>query len=476
MQTEPRRGWRDVAQAAQATALSSRQHRITRLAQRNLLWNRIGYTPHAKQREGHDAIARGCRYVMSIAGRRGGKSEFWSTEALTEMAFEPIGRLPWRRVLVAAPESDITDNIFGQVWRWIVDDRVLGYEPLYKSIRERHIEMPWHSRIEGKTTDNPKSLRGPGQVMTIADEYAFGADIFTDYIEAPLIDLGGIAGIATTPNGRNHLYSLYKAWLKLMRQGDPLYHVSHWTSYDNPHLPAGAIAAIEARARASGSYDVFRQEFLAEFTALSGAVYPQFSERKHVGRFEIAKDVPITLGVDWGFRNPAAVEFGQFISGGERLLVFDEVYGSGMTSTELGKEVKRKLIKDWGVDPQNGDKFNIAYCDPSGAQDIEEWNQLGIPSTGETARGGKLNSITDGIVSVRELLAREHGPPGILIHRRCENLIRELPELHYPSEKESKVRSADEKPVKKNDHSPDGLRYMIHGETADPLLDWKDVL
>lgn|GEM_PF-1278212 len=450
---------------------TSREHRRLRLAMRNRLWRKIDYVPHDHQRPVHDAIVRGARFLSTRAGRRSGKSELWATEVLTEMAFSPIGHLPFRYCLIGAPETDITDHIFGYLWRWIVDRRVLNYEPLYKATRERRIEMPWHSKIEGKTTDNPTSLRGPGLVITVADEYAFGEDILDDHLKPPLLDCSGILGLPTTPNGQNHAADTHDLWLELMEDGDPDYFATSWTSYDNPHLPAGAVAKIEQYARRTGNYDVFCEEYLAQVGAMAGAMYPMFDKRRHVGEFEFDRDLaPLTLGVDWGFSNPAAVGFWQFL-GNERALLHDEIYERGLVTEELAD-----LVLEWcaehDVDPQDDEQFNIAYCDPSGPKDIEVFERKGIPAAGKTATGGKLNDVRGGIGRVRNQLSRgaiEGEPeeePAILIHKRCVNHIREIPK--YMVKRTAKREpDPDEKPRKIDDHACDEMRYAVFGELGE---------
>lgn len=441
----------------------SLEHRRHRLMMRNRLWKRIDYAPHNGQRLVHDAIVRGARFISTRCGRRSGKSEMWSTELLTELAFKPIGHLPFRLCLIAAPESDITDNIFSLMWRWVVDQQVLGYAPLNSSARMRYIEMPWHSKIEGKTTKEPTSLRGPGLVMTVADEFAFGDDVLYDHLMPPLIDCAGILGCPTTPNGGNHAHDTHEDWAE-QAETNPEYFTAHWTSYDNPYLPDGEIAKLEQYYRRTGNYDVFAEEYLGIVGALAGAIYPMFDKKRHVREFDLVPGVPITLGTDWGFSNPAAVGFWQIV-GSDRALLYDEIYQSGLTTPELAQRVRAKLT-EMGIDPQNDDQFNINYADPSGAQEIAQFEEAGIPTIGVTSTGAKLNSVQDGIVTVRTLMSREGEPPALMIHPRCENHIREIPKYQV---KRTAKREADpdEKPKKIDDHACDSMRYALYGELGD---------
>lgn len=442
--------------------------RITRLQHRALvranIWRKIDYVPHDGQRRIHRAVDNGAKRIISLAGRRGGKSEGWGTEAVTELAFTPDGHLPLRITNIAGPESDITDNIFGLVWKWVVDEKVLGSAPLHKSTRSRYIEMPWRSRIEGKTTKDPTSLRGQGVVLTIADEYAFGKDVLNEYLLPPLLDCDGILGIPTTPNGYNHLRDLYVDWSGEMEKGDPFYYTTKWTSYDNPYLNGDEIKRTEAAYYRTGNELTFRQEYLAEFESPAGAVYPQFNRDRHVTSVEYISELPVFIGVDWGFNNPASIIFGQFAS--EQVRLFDEIYVRGRTAQQLAQLTIEKLAS-YGIDHRNEDQLEAVYADPSGAEEKQVWRGEDFTIRDYTVNGSKLNDVDAGIVVVRAQLARED-VPGVLIDKdRCPMVIKYLPAYHY-SEK-----ALDDKPVKEDDHMPDAIRYLIYGKLGSTgALDW----
>jgi hypothetical protein len=455
--------------AAVATHIDKRQlAQLTRAYQRKKLWDKIGYDPHPKQRAIHAAIDAGAKRLIDVAGRRGGKSESWATEMLTEMAYGPIGHLPKRLCLIAGPEGDITDRIFGYLWRWIVDERILnGAKPLHMSTRSRYIEMPWHSRVEGKTTEDPRSLRGDGVVMTVADEYAFGEDIVKEHLIPPLADCNGILGLVTTPNGQNHTYSVWLDWLA-QAQHDPFYSAVHWTSYENPHLPAGYIARIENEYRRTGSYDIFRQEYLAEFVALQGAVYPQFSAERHVHAFEPTPGVPLDIGMDWGFDHPFVAEMLQFVSD-DQVLALDEVYLRGLTDGQKVTEVWARL-KHW---QDQGLEIGVGYGDPSSPQAIRAFRESGLPmwEPGDSGERLRINSVLDGISVVRGLLGRED-KPGLLIHPRCEQLIRTLPLYKF----KDSDRTEKDAPVKRDDDPPDALRYACMARLGGTRFDPSDII
>lgn len=441
-------------------------HALVRRIQRLKLGKAIGYRAHASQQRLHDAIDHGARRVMVTAGRRGGKSQFGAIEICAELSFGPVGHLPVRSCLIAAPESDITDNVFGLCWKWIVDEQIFGCAPVAKSARQRYIEMPWRARLEGKTTKDPTSLRGPGRSITVADEFAFGNDVLKDYLIPPLIDCDGLFIAITTPDGDNFAKDYYDDWTARMNgevEGvNPALYCTHtWTSWDNPYLPRHVLEEIKAMYLATGSVEIYEQEILAKFTAMAGAIYPMFSKTRHVSPIEFIPGLPVILGVDFGFTNPACVLFGQ--RQGEQIRVFDEIYQSGLTDQRLAEMVKDRL-NEWGVNIEDDSQYDICYSDPEHASGRAEFDEQGIYTTIGAADGSRINAVKQGIAAVRrQLSVPEPNPPGIVIHPRCSNLIRTLPKYAIsPSNNDRDPR--DDEPKKKEDHAPDSLRYLVFGE------------
>jgi len=438
--------------------------RIKRVVNRNRIWAATGYSPHFKQREVHDAITRGTRYLMIAAGTRGGKTRMLATELLAEMSLDPPENATHRLIQIAAPYAALTDKCFTWVWDAAVNNRILGMGALDRSKVMRYIEMPWHSRIVGNSMDNPDAALGDGVVFSACDEFArFKKGIFERYIERALMDHRGTVVCISTPTGFNHMHAKYEEWLERSKT-DPLYFASRFTSYDNPYLPSGEVDRIRKRLERVGADTIFKQEYLAEFTALTGAVYPQFDRQRHVGAVEFREDCPVTLGVDWGFNNPACVLFAQVV--GTCLHVFDEIYASGLTVKELAEQIIAKLAQ-YGVDARHRQQFDLAYCDPSGAGEREELIQMGIAAIGVTAARGRMLPIDEGILVVRSLLAREDEIGLLIDGNRCPNLIRELGAYHYA---ESPLQH--DKPVKIDDHAPDALRYMCYGLFGGITDDW----
>ena len=443
----------------------SREYFITRRMLQKQIWPIIGYKPHAKQQEVHNAVMRGARFIMSIWGRRAGKSEMVAAEHLIELAFPPFAALPLSLVDIVAPESDITDKIFRYLWHWIIDLKALGHEPTDASKRERYIQLPWRARLEGRTADNPGSLMGDGIVQRASDEsakYKNGQELAIQFLHPPLADTLGRIFDTTTPKGKNDAYTQWQDWDARMRAGDRRYFVSHATSYDNPYVPAGEIDRIREYCEQNGMEVLFNQEYMAEFVSFTGSVYPQFQPVKlgepwHVQAIEPLESISLILGIDWGFRNPFVCLIAQIR--GDKVFILDEIYITGRTDQECAEAV---------LAATKGHHISLGYADPSSPEAIATFVKNGIPMYQPSAKAKtRINNVNDGITAVRQLLGID-AFPSLQISPKCVNLIRELEAYSFSD------RAIDEKPVKDSDHACDALRYMVVGAVgaSDPLPVW----
>ncbi|HSW65402.1 MAG TPA: terminase family protein [Dissulfurispiraceae bacterium] len=421
-----------------------------------------GYIAHPGQQRIHRAYDTGARYVYAVCGGRSGKTRCFSQEIMAEAAFEPDTNATQRLITIAAPEQDLTDKVFAWCWQGLVLDRLLGYEPKRKSDVQRIIEMPWGARIEGKTTKEPQSLLGEGVAFIVIDEDARVKEtVYPQYIERNLMDFRGRVGRITTPLGKgNHAYRDYMDW-STQAINNPEYATVHFTSYDNPNLPPGEVAKWEDSLRRTGNGLLADQEIHAKFVAYQGSVYTDFDLDFHTGLFEPNPDMPVWIGVDWGFTAPAAITLWQ-IHEGDIPYCFDEIYVTQHVATALARLVLERLA-GYGLDKS---KIILAFADPENPGSIEEWIYSGIPTVANT---GPKARVADGIGKVRELFARKDRP-GIYFHRtRCAHTISDLQGYHYPE------NGSEDKPAKEHDHGCDSVRYFAIGAlgpvSLNPLIE-----
>ena len=185
--------------------------------------------------------------------------------------------------------------------------------------------------------------------------------------------------------------------------------------------------------------------------AFEGQIYPDYDEKVHV----VPDMVPPhewmrIISIDHGRTNPTAVLWGA-MDNDDVLWIYREHY-------EAGKDIDyhAKIIKAY-----QGEGSREAYIiDPStGAGKLDDpetignrYRNMGIP----VANGN--NQVQGGIDKVTEYFKKNK----IKICNSCINLKREV--INYQWEQPSASRidlNAPEKPLKKDDHAMDSLRYNI---------------
>jgi hypothetical protein len=206
----------------------------------------VGYKPHEKQWELHNAIRNGAKYLACNEGRQTGKTISAAFEILVELSYRPRGMQRFRGILNVAPLKDITKRAFDYVYSWVVEKKVFACEDAGGSDFLLYLKTPWGSRLDCKTTENPKALRGEGVTLCVMDEDAFmpdAANVMATYIKPILAANDGRVIRISTPNGTdNHWYEDWHTYYELMKT-DPNYFALHCTSYDNPYLPKGFVDA-----------------------------------------------------------------------------------------------------------------------------------------------------------------------------------------------------------------------------------------
>jgi PBSX family phage terminase large subunit len=274
--------------------------------------------------------------------------------------------------------------------------------------------------------------RGLANDFIVCDEVSSYRNFWIGWNEVlspTLIDRKGSAMFISTPKGFNHFYDLYGMELK-----DPNYKSFHFTSFDNPYIPAEEIE----REKLSKPEDTFAQEYMADFRKQQGLVYKEFSRERHV--YDTAPDsfVESFAGIDFGFTNPTAVIHVKRDSD-ENYYVTEEWYKTGRTEEQIAEYVKSC-------------RFNQVYPDPESPSAIEVLNSKGI-NVVEVIKN--KDSIKNGIDRVRQLLKQGK----LRIHKSCVNLISELETYSYPEKRPD--HNEDENPIKEHDHALDALRYAL---------------
>jgi len=181
-------------------------------------------------------------------------------------------------------------------------------------------------------------------------------------------------------------------------------------------------------------------------------VFPEFNRATHTARFEMDRDdrsLEWIAGMDFGFRAPTVILWAVHDPGDNTLRIIDEHARAEMI---LADHIETITKSRWP-------KPRWIGADPAGRQRSD---QTGVSPAQQLRKAGltvrdRPKSIHEGVLAIRARLQPASGPPTLIIHERCEQLIKSLETLHY-----SRDNPHDLTPVKDGpDHAADALRYLV---------------
>ncbi|MFD7716190.1 PBSX family phage terminase large subunit [Streptomyces sp. NPDC059814] len=305
-----------------------------------------------------------------------------------------------------------------------------------------HLVGAADARAEGR-------LRGMTAALAYADEVTLLPAAFFRQLLARLSVPGAKLIGTTNPDSPRH-------WLRTdyLDRADELDLAEfHFQLSDNPSLTEAYVAALAAEF--TGLWR--RRMILGEWVVAEGAIYDAYHEQRHVVD-ELPPMLRHWVGIDYGTSNP----FSALLLGAgddDRLYVVSEWRHDAraahrqMTDAAYSRAVRHWLAEQ-GVEPE------WTFIDPSAASYSTQLWADGHPGVTQA-----VNDVLDGIRSVSVAL-----DSGLLrIHRSCAGLLAELP--NYVWSEEAAARGED-KPVKRDDHSVDALRYVVHSTAHE----WRGLL
>ncbi|MFD9813724.1 PBSX family phage terminase large subunit [Streptomyces sp. NPDC059080] len=308
--------------------------------------------------------------------------------------------------------------------------------------RTVHLIGASDARAEGR-------LRGATAALAYVDEATLVPEAFWTQLLARLSVTGARLLATTNPDSPRH-------WLRvsyLDREAELDLASWHFRLADNPSVSPAYVAALSAE-----YVGLWRRRMIdGAWVVAEGSVYDMFDEAEH-----IVDELPPMrrhwLGVDYGTSNPfSAILLG--LGDDDRLYAVAEWRHDArkahrqMTDAQYSRAV-RAWLAELDVTPA------WTFVDPSAASFLTQLWADGHPGV---ARAD--NSVLDGIRSTATAL-----DSGLLrVHRSCEGLLGELP--GYAWSEEAAARGED-KPLKKDDHSVDALRYVVHSTAHE----WRHLL
>ncbi len=395
------------------------------------LFKLIGYVPHPKQALFHASHAR---YRIPVCGVRWGKSYAAAVEILKELL------KPERRLWIVGPTYDLGEKEFRYVWDFYHRKLKLtslpgsNYKPKQGKMR---ILTPMNSVVEVRSAQHPKHLDGEaldGVCMSEAAKHS--RSVWEFHLRERLTDRKGWAIFPSTPEGYNWFYDM---WDNGQNPNMPKWESWRFPTWTNPYIDAAEIEDC----RSILSDHAFRQQYGAEFTALTGRVYKEFDDEVHVGSYPYNPNWPCWRVIDFGFTNPFACLDIQ-VDPQDRLYVVREYYVRGKIIDDHAEALLRSSIKYEGYGADDEDPEAIERLRRKGIQAVHLHTES-IPSELELVRG--------------QLKIRGDDKPGLFVDRGCKNTIEEFHMYRYPETRDLLVEK--ELPIDKYNHSMDCIRMFV---------------
>lgn len=458
----------------------------------------------------HDRFHQSRNKIQIIGGGFGNGK----TAAACVKALQLVKDYPGCNGLIAmATFAQLNDTIREEVYKWVPDSAVRRWPTTADNtlhlkngskINFRYIKQKGKAAAaDGQTSSN---LLSATYDFAIVDQIENPEITYKDFLDLmgrlrgtteykgndPSMPLTGPRWLILTANPSfnwvfHKLIKPMKHWMDTSEphpdlivdeDGKPLIDLFEAPTYENSHnLPADFIKGLEA------SYTgQFRDRFLGgEWGAFEGLVYPDFDRKTHMIDRNVMMRYLTDLqyrglkpealeGFDFGIASPSCYLYG-FVDYYGRVFILDGFYAPGMTIPQIGDKINSmrlkyypftQLVKSMMADPAI---FKRQVVQGSGRA-ADTISRMLLENHDIQTRAGQ-NDITSGIAKVASYLAMNNiphfdgsGNNGRAIYFASELSFIADEFLSYFWQMSGGFERVD-KPIDRNDHAMDTLKYML---------------
>ena len=238
-----------------------------------------------------------------------------------------------------------------------------------------------------------------------------------------------------------------KQWIDKAESGEGDYFSMQFMMEDNPFLPAGYVENMKHSL--TGLF--YKRNYLGLWCLAEGAVFDFWDRDIYVVDREPRAANYFIAGIDYGMSNPTAcvlvgVNTGMEMQKGKQVWVQDEYYwniketGRPKVVSEFAKDIA-EFLEPYGC--------RAIYVDPSALALKEDLRRLGVHTVDAD------NDVLKGI----QRMTSDIRDGKCLVMGNCKILIREIEGYSWDIKA---AERGEDKPVKKDDHLLDALRYCLN--------------
>lgn len=424
----------------------------------------IGYQPHPKQSEFHEAT----EFDVLYGGSAGGGKSY----AITAEGIRAAVRYAGLRVLLVRRTYDeLNESIFPALRKFNYGAAVGGKF----NHTERELRFPNGSLIRFRyleTLDDASRRQGGEYQLLLVDEATLMPPGVVDILRFERLRAAGdtpVIGVRSTTNPGGPSHGQVKTrYIDATDRGQHVAVDEHGNqirfiqarSSDNPHLDSGYQGRLDSipdpqrrAAMRDGDWDVFAGQMFGEWR----------HDRHTLDPIELPAEWGRDNGIDWGFTNPWAVLWGA-VDEDDRIWIYRELY-----DTQVGEADQARRIL--AAEETDGDSVRARYADDAmwatrgDAKPIADvYSDNGVYLTPAGKGPGSRIAGWQRIHSyLAEAPACPHhralgwpSCPRLHVFRTCPDLIRTLPMLPHAT-----TGNPEDADTKAEDHLPDALRYLL---------------
>lgn len=415
----------------------------------DVLFEKVGFVPHSPEQWAY--CRSPVRFNIPCCGRRWGKS-IATGHRMTHKIFEPE-TYNW----IVGPTYRLGEKEFRIVYNDFRKLGLLKYCRSSYSVKQgdMRIQTPWGAILEVISAEKPDALLGEGLSHAVMSETAkHPRMIWEQFVEPALSDLRGSCDFPSTPQGFNWYHGL---WLMGQPGSTDLvnyksYHLPSWT---NPvRYPGGRNNGEIIRIRSTVSKHYFDQEYGADFTSFSGAIYDEWDERIHVKEHKFNPQWSNFLAFDYGFANPFVCLDIQ-VDPNDTMYIWREYHSRYMSTYENGQALLSR---------ENPENYNVSgmWGDPRGANEAATLAlMLGWVASEDVPWKLGVEEVK------RRLKPDSSGFPKMYVDPSCINTRRSIGQLHVKEASRMQKLDLQEHTGdgniqhKVDDHEADAVRYFV---------------